>query len=309
MAYAEQLFWRYMQEKIDLKKKNSIRRVTLAKYDLHLRYIKTHWAEVRVKDVTPDRYQRLINLYAEKHSRETTRDFARSVNWVIRLAHKQDGLFKVDPSYDITIPNCKEVKSTRKKFLEVDEIKKLSNVLKKDNGSCANFCLLTLHTGFRFSETLAITPNDIDWENKTISITKSFDYKEMGTFDKTKNKSSIRTIKVDDIVLWILARHIKQYDVKPDEPIFAYIRGFWHNSTINTALKNLCEIAGVPRITIHSLRHQHASYLVMKGISANSVAKRLGHSDIDTTIRVYVHQFEKQKEMEEKKIIELMGGL
>lgn len=66
-----------------------------------------------------------------------------------------------------------------------------------------------------------------------------------------------------------------------DKPIFVKSRVF--NSTINNRLKVLCENANIPTITVHSLRHTHASLLLFAGVSIASVANRLGHSSMTTT--------------------------
>jgi integrase len=50
-----------------------------------------------------------------------------------------------------------------------------------------------------------------------------------------------------------------------------------------------CQEAGVPEITIHGLRHTHASLLLFAGVSIASVSRRLGHSSMNTTEKVYLH--------------------
>ena len=54
--------------------------------------------------------------------------------------------------------------------------------------------------------------------------------------------------------------------------------------------------ANVRRIRIHDLRHSHASNLISEGISIVAVSRRLGHSNIDMTLRVYTHLLEKNDE-------------
>ncbi|MBT1350670.1 site-specific integrase, partial [Mycoplasma bovis] len=61
------------------------------------------------------------------------------------------------------------------------------------------------------------------------------------------------------------------------------------NSTINDLLARRCKKANIPIISIHGLRHTHASILLYAGVSIASVAKRLGHSSMNTTEQIYLH--------------------
>ena len=62
-----------------------------------------------------------------------------------------------------------------------------------------------------------------------------------------------------------------------------------YNSTVNNFLINKCIKAGIPEISIHGLRHTHASLLLYAGVSIAGVSKRLGHATITTTENTYLH--------------------
>ncbi len=81
------------------------------------------------------------------------------------------------------------------------------------------FILLVAKTGMRFSEALALTPEDFDFSHQTLSINKTWDYKSGGGFALTKNKSSVRKIQID----WQCGPKIGtcQYD-HDAENVFAY---------------------------------------------------------------------------------------
>lgn len=51
--------------------------------------------------------------------------------------------------------------------------------------------------------------------------------------------------------------------------------------------------ANIKRIRIHDLRHSHASNLIAEGVNIVAVSKRLGHSDISMTLKVYTHLLQK----------------
>ena len=73
----------------------------------------------------------------------------------------------------------------------------------------------------------------------------------------------------------------------PDRPIF--VNGRIYNSTANGVLARHCVRAGVPVISIHGLRHTHASLLLFAGVSIASVSRRLGHASMTTTQETYLH--------------------
>lgn len=63
---------------------------------------------------------------------------------------------------------------------------------------------------------------------------------------------------------------------REDKPIF--VNGDVYNSTVNDILARHCKAAKIPVISVHGLRHTHASLLLFAGVSIASVARRLGHA-------------------------------
>jgi len=92
-----------------------------------------------------------------------------------------------------------------------------------------------------------------------------------------------------------------------DQPIFVNGRVF--NSTLNNRLKVLCEHANIPVITIHGLRHTHASLLLFAGVSIATVARRLGHANMTTTQDTYLHIIQELETQDSEKIMRQMAQL
>lgn len=128
--------------------------------------------------------------------------------------------------------------------------------------------LLIAKTGLRFSEALALTPKDFDFANQSITINKTWDYKSNTGFQPTKNNSSARKIQIDWKTVTQFSSLIKELDC--DKPIF--INEKVYNSTINGILSRHCTKSKIPLISIHGLRHTHASLLLFAGVSIASVA-------------------------------------
>ena len=89
-----------------------------------------------------------------------------------------------------------------------------------------------------------------------------------------------------------------------DKPIF--VDGAEYNSTVNNILARHCKECNIPVISIHGLRHTHASLLLFTGVSIASVARRLEHSSMTTTQKTYLHIIQ---ELENKDIDLVMRSL
>ena len=96
-------------------------------------------------------------------------------------------------------------------------------------------------------------------------------------------------------------------DFPNNEPIFAQHRVF--NSTVNNLLKSHCEELNIPVISVHGLRHTHASLLLFAGVSIASVAKRLGHADMTTTQQTYLHIIQELENKDNTKIMQHLATL
>lgn len=156
----------------------------------------------------------------------------------------------------------------------------------------------------RFSEALALTPKDFDFPRQTLSVSKTWNYKGDGGFLPTKNQSSVRKIQMDWMTVIQFSRLVKK--LPGDEPIFVKRGSKIYNSTVNDILERHCKKANVPVISVHGLRHTHASLLLFAGVSIASVARRLGHASMTTTQKTYLHIIQ---ELESKDIDLVMRSL
>ena len=301
----------YFLKEIETYKKGQVRERTYDKYRVNCRFVAENFPNLILEKMTADDYQQILNKYGETREKATITDFHHQLAWALKRAYNIDGLLKRDVTFDAKIPQGKKPSKKKQKFMEIEDMKRLIQELKHENTPEANFFLILLKTGLRFAEALGITLNDIDFKKKTVSINKTLAYKgnRKGTraFAPTKNKYSVRTIIVDDAVLYMLWKNAKGAD--PDESIFYRLKGFQFNSTLNNKLKRACQKAGVPEVTLHGLRHEHATYLVSQGISSMAVAERLGHADDSVTRAVYIHRLETEKARDDKEILQKIANL
>lgn len=275
----------YYRNWISVYKEGAIRDVTLSKYRMSLAWIEKLAPDLKLCDVTRTGYQQIINEYAKEHERQTTMDFHHQLKGAI-LDAVDEGLIPRDPTRKVIIKGCTPA-DKKKKYLNQFELHTLLKGLTL--GSEVNwdwFILLVAKTGMRFSEALAITPADFDFAHQTVSVNKTWNYKEGGGFAPTKNRSSVRKIQIDWQVVMQFASLVK--DLPSDKPIFATDKKVY-NSTVNDILERYCKKLEIPVISVHGLRHTHASILLYAGVSIGSVARRLGHASMTTTQKTYLH--------------------
>ena len=278
------LFCDYYKNWIQVYKEGAIRNVTLNKYKMTYQWLVKLIPRLQIQDMNRMAYQKLLNDYASCHERQTTMDFHHQLKGAI-LDAVDEGLIDRDPTRKAIIKG-KQPGPKKQKFLNQFQLHSLLASL--DLGPEINwdyFILLVAKTGMRFSEALALTPNDFDFAHQSLTINKTWDYKAGNGFLPTKNKSSERKIRIDWQIVIQFSELLKN---KPkDQPIFSQDKVF--NSTVNNILKRHCQRTKIPVISMHGLRHTHASLLLFAGVSIASVARRLGHASMTTTQKTYLH--------------------
>ena len=281
------LFYNYYAQWIEVYKKDAIREATMAKYRMTQKWVEKLAPELKVCELTRTAYQKILNDYAKEHERQTT-------------------LIERDPTRKAIIKG-KTPREKKIKYLNQFELHTLIADLDiKEEPNWDWFILLVAKTGMRFSEALAITPKDFDFGRQTLSISKTWDYKGKGGFLPTKNKSSVRKIQIDWQIVVKFSELIK--GLPEDEPIFVGEEKIY-NSTVNDALTRHCKACGISEISIHGLRHTHASLLLFAGVSIASVARRLGHASMTTTQKTYLHIIQELENKDVDLVMRTLSGL
>ena len=298
---SESLFCDYYAQWVRTYKEGAIRDVTMGKYRLTQSWLGKLIPELRLADMDRTAYQQLINGYAQHHERQTTMDFHHQIKGAI-LDAVDEGLIPRDPTRKVIIKG-KQPRIKKMKYLNQFELHAMLADL--DLGTEASWdwlILLIAKTGLRFSEALGLTPDDFDFAHQTLSVSKTWDYKNGGGFVPTKNESSVRKVQLDWQLIMQLSGLLK--NLPHDKPIF--VHGKIYNSTANGVLARHCKNVDVPVISIHGLRHTHASLLLFAGVSIASVSRRLGHASMTTTQETYLHVI---RELENKDVDIVMRAL
>ena len=155
--------------------------------------------------------------------------------------------------------------------------------------SLSYICFEVLYwTGMREGELLALSPADIDLDNKTISINRTYQRIEgKDVFTSPKTRKSKRKIPIPDFLCQELSDYIQsRYMLDADERLFPVTKSYLSHEMIRG-----CKKTGVKKIRIHDIRHSHASLLINQGCDALMLADRLGHEKVSTTLNTYSHLF------------------
>ncbi len=298
------MFCDYYVKWITVYKEGAIRKVTLDKYFMTHRWLEKLIPDLRICDLNRISYQQLLNDYALCHERQTTMDFHHQLKGAI-LDAVDEGLLDHDPTRKAIIKG-KAPGNKKTKYINQFELHMLLDQLKLgDQVSWEWFIVLVAKTGLRFSEALALTPRDFDFAHQAVSVSKTWDYKGEGGFLPTKNRSSIRKVPIDWQTVIQFAELVK--GLPEDTPIF--VKGKVYNSTVNNILERYCKKAKIPVISVHGLRHTHASLLLFAGVSIASVARRLGHSSMNTTQKTYLHIIQELENRDVDLVMRSLSGL
>ena len=192
----------------------------------------------------------------------------------------------------------------------IEEFEKFIQVVDNPIYKCLfNFLYFT---GCRKGECLALTFDDIDFENHTVYINKTItrflkNGKKIITTPKTK--SSIRTISLDDFMFYEIIKLREYYITNYNNFNNSFYIFGGINSISFTTLKRkkdkYCDLANVKRIKIHEFRHSHTCLLYENKVPIQDISKRLGHTDISITMGTYLKNLPRK----EKRVISTLNSI
>lgn len=244
-----------------------------------------YFGQKRVNDITAADIRKWQNELIKKNYSQT---YLKTIN------NQLSALFNYAVKfYDLKSNPCKKAGSMGKSraeemsFWTVEEFKQFIDCVMDKRQSYMAFMVL-YWTGIRLGELLALTPADIDFEKRTISITKS--YQRLGKKDvitPPKTPKSKRVITIPEFLTADIKDYIdSSYDVGENDRMFPITKYFLEHE-----IKRGIKESGVKKIRIHDLRHSHASMLIELGFSPLEIADRLGHEKVETTLNTYSHLY------------------
>lgn len=267
-------------------KAGTVRKNTLEAHRYNINsHIKPYFKSIMLRGVKPIMYQAFLNQLGENGYSRRTVEMVHST--MVNAMKKAITLGMLDRN-PCTGAEMRGQKPTGK--LQFIESSDLPTFLAAAQEHCEYiywrlFKLLIL-TGMRKGEACALQWSDVDLDAGTISITKTFDFKDKLLGDP-KTYSSIRTIGIGETLRSDLREHKERH---PFDLVFCRGDGKpLASSTIADAFKRALERAGLPDMRVHSCRHTCAVLLLEAGVDTKYVQEQLGHGSIKITLDVYTH--------------------
>ena len=240
-------------------------------------------------------------LTATGRAGSTLNELMIRIKSIFRWAYQEDlvedirWLDKIRPFPD----KARRLKITDK-FLEADELKKLLDCLDKQHHK--QFILFMALSGLRPGEVIALTAEDIDTEERLIHVNKTYDPLNH-IVSTTKTETSERDVYMQDELLQFIKNKLsynKQLQlstgIRTDLFFFDLEGDYIKYYAINKYFRENCLKHLDRKLTLHSLRHTHASLMFEKGMSLEAISDRLGHASSSITKDVYLHTTNKLKE-------------
>lgn len=296
----------YMYEWLQLYKKDNVSPRTYSVYEKNIRlHILPAFGNMKLKDLTRIQYQKFINDLLIKFSKKTVETINVTIHHALDTAMNELGLLSKNPTTKIKMKEKHVVnKKDDIKCYDIEELNEFLHYVLKEKGGFKYYSLFMFlsRTGLRIGECLALQWDDIDFDKKKFHINKTLISTKRNQpiiFGPPKNKSSIRTISLDDSTL----QHLKKMKLEHSKNILKhgkYYKNYnfvfthednscmLHPSTLKFLLQ-ACKKGNFRYITLHGFRHTHAVHLLQSGANLKYVSERLGHSTIDMTANVYLH--------------------
>lgn len=289
-------------------KKQYVKKSTYAAYCLvihsHLLPELGEKTDIREEDV-----QGLVNRkLATGLSHKTVRDILVVLKMILRFGAKHS-LIELR-QIDIVFPTDRDRQDVE--VLTVGNQRKLMTYVKEHFTFLNLGIFICLNAGLRIGEVCALQWDDIDVASGVIRISKTIqriylvDGQEKYTeliIDRPKTKNSIREIPMTRDLL-ALVRPLKKI-VRGDFYVLTNAAEPTEPRTYRTYFNKLQQQLGLPKMRFHGLRHSFATRCIESKCDYKTVSVLLGHSNISTTLNLYVHPNLEQK----KKCIETMGKM
>ncbi|MGF6952848.1 integrase [Neobacillus sp. B4I6] len=313
--------------------KNSVKPGTIRIRQHEINKLLPYFSLLKLKDITAKKYQDALNDLKEKGYADNTLDGVHRTGRMIFKKAIEMRLIKNDPTeFAYLKKDRKTVEELEEqeipKYMEKEELALLLQTAAAKGLDLDYLIFLTLsYTGMRAGELVALKWKDIDFDEQTISITKTYYNPTNNTLEyqlvPPKTRKSKRAIVVDEDVIAALNKHmlvqkkVQEYygetylnegfifakkEKQPGYPIFI--------KTVENRMARLLKLAGLnPDLTPHSLRHTHTSLLAEAKVGLEEIMDRLGHCDDETTKNVYLHVTKEMKKEASHKFAQLMRNL
>ena len=261
------------------------------------KYIITNIGNIKISKLKPLDLQKFYDSLESKLSKS-------SISYIHRILHKA---LNQAMKWEYVVKNVADLVDSPKRdnyvatILNEYEVQFLLSETK--NTEIYIPILIAVGTGLRRGEILALTWNDIDFENKTLIVNKELiRTKNELSVTTPKTQKSNRIISLSNTIIEELKK--LQYNQKIQKQFLKdsyndnnlvvcnYQGNYYSPDRLNHLFKKQIKKLNLPDIRFHDLRHTHASLLLKEKVPAKVISDRLGHSTISITMNLYSHIYD-----------------
>lgn len=260
------------------------------------KYINPYIGNIKLIELKPLQLQSLYNELLKKLSKKTVLYIHRIIHKALNQALKWQLVIR-NVADCVVAPKPDNYKST---VLDDKEITQLLKTTK--NTEIYIPVLIAVGTGLRRGEILGLTWDNIDFENKTLTVEKSLvPTKNKLQLTTPKTEKSKRTIYISDTIIKelkelkynqnLIKKFLKENYLDNNLIVCKTNGDFYSPTKLNHTFRKILIEYNLPLIRFHDLRHTHASLLLKENVNAKLISERLGHSNISTTMNIYSHTY------------------
>ncbi|GIQ67395.1 site-specific integrase [Xylanibacillus composti] len=299
------------------KRKKSTIRIREKEIKILNRYI----AKAGIAEITPRKHQEILNdLFDKGYAKSTIEGVHVTAGMIYKYAIKEK--YRDDnpcvgaeiPEREVTVDDIENA-SIENDYLTRGELSEfLDTVLKHGKDEDKEIFFLLAFTGMRPGELCALWESVLNFKENKIKIIRTMYNPDnnMRKYELTppKTKGSIREIVVEPEIMDMLKAHVRsmtklkmkarlvEEDICEDNFVFCRPNGYPYiqKTLINRMNRLLNKTTITKEATPHIFRHTHVSMLAEAGVDLPTIMKRVGHDDMDTTLKIYLHVTEKMQQ-------------
>lgn len=293
----------YFRNWIETNKRDIVRASTYTRYLTIANVIDKEFQNARLDSLTTQNIQQVMNEYGKDHSQKYIRDLIVIIRSSLKDA-LAEGLIKKDV-FSRLQPRG-QVVDKKRNWLDEADMLRLRRFLYAHKDEMVEkpfyiMALIALESGLRVGEIQGL--NVDDFVDGQIRVTKAYSA-AVHRITEPKSRSARRQVAVPASLLEIVDWYFDQtaeYELVPQKH---------SNGKVTLEMRDLLFDAEVIHtISFHGLRHTHVSYLLHKGIEIEYISKRVGHSDVATTMQYYAHMLKEKELAQERLALEVLSEL
>ena len=301
----------------DTYKKDYLRKTSRDQWDYVRSKFKAYFGDDRtVQSITLDDYQSFLNSLNSELTHKTLLTIHRMISQVFDYS-VQTGYINRNPTSLARVGGKKDRDVT---YLNIEQIKKVLNYCrhgkfparegKRAQVGTPVLIEAAILSGCRLGELAGLTWDDVDVKHSVFHIRRQLDTRNHRTpqFKDLKTDNSERDVPVPAYLI----DDMKKLQSPGDELIFYTQRNLpVSTSSASRYTHRLLERLNIdaPNFHFHSFRHSHVALLLANNVDIYAISKRLGHTNIRTTLQIYSYLMDEKKEQEDKKILSVLDNL